>query len=245
MRTAALVWLLQATQETSRPGSYDNVKSISVIAESWATVLAIVVAGAWTYQLFVRQRQRFPRAVLKQDVLIRRLPIGQNLLTITAVLRNVGQTLIEVDRITVVVQQLAPLKPAHVAERIKQHDPLDPGGRREILWYRIGYRRTYFRQGQFEIEPGESDQVNFDFVISERVTAIKVDVHIENRAKRRGLTGDWWTRAGTLGETSRCIGWQCIRYCDVEERERKLVVHTTGGTDAEKPTEEREVASPL
>lgn len=176
--------------------------------ESIFTIAALVVGGVWTYQLFVRQRQRYPRAVLEQRVFHRDLPDGRRMLHVAATLRNVGSVLISVDRMRTTVERVAPLAPDLLGQLLASHNPQDESGRCEIQWYRIGYRRREFEAGSIEIEPGEEDQFRFDFCLKPAVEVVKITSHIENATKRRRREG--LLRRGA----ERTIGWEVATYFD-------------------------------
>jgi hypothetical protein len=211
------------------------------LIESWAKIAGIAVAGIWSYLVFVRQRQRYPRASLKQTVIARDLSVGRRLVTVSVKLSNIGQRLIEVDIVTVVIQQIAPLNSELTLHALRDHDPLNSAGSREIRWFKIGYRRTAFVRGNVEVEPGESEQLNFDFSLESTVDAIKVDVHVENVMKRRPVN-DWLrSKKGTkwfsIQRPTRCLGWQCIEFYSFRESPEtpRLIeaIHSPGGTDEE------------
>jgi hypothetical protein len=205
---------LSVVRVATDTASHVGPKELASIVEAYAKVLALVVAGFWTYLLFVRQRQRYPRATIAQTGMIRDLGNATRLMTIGVSLSNVGQRLIDVDYITVVVQQLAPLGPKALEQALASHEPLNAAGRREIVWFRIGHRRTGFEPRHFEIEPGETESVEFDFVVAASVTTIKVQTHIENVVKRPVLRE--WARSAIhmipLRSPNRCLGWQCTSY---------------------------------
>jgi len=209
--------LLSVIQATISTAGANGSTEFATAAESWAKIIAILVAGLWTYLLFVRQRQRYPRATAIQSAIARDLDDKRRVLTVRVALTNIGQRLIQVDYVTVVVQQLAPLRPVSIESAIASHNPLDAAGRREILWYRIAHRRTGFETHHLEIEPGEAEEIDFDFVIARSVSTIKVQTHIENVLKRDSPR-DWLRRllAGStrisVRSANRCLGWQCTTY---------------------------------
>jgi hypothetical protein len=203
-----------------------SAKDIAAIAESYAKILALAAAGFWTYVLFVRQRQRYPRATIRETGVLRRLDKDRNLLTVGVQLKNIGQRLIEVDYITVVVQQLAPLSQSAITRALGTHNPRNAADRREILWYRIGLRLTRFENPHLEIEPGESEHLEFDFTVAPSVRTIKVQTHVENVAKRRTIR-NWLlakfpqsARISIMQRSARYLGWQCTSYYNLPEDPR-------------------------
>jgi len=215
------------TLSISAADSAAQLFSLTSFVESWAKIIGILAAGVWTYLIFVRQRQRYPRATIVQEVLYQQLPIERTLLVVSVSLANIGTTLIEVDYIEVVVARLSPLKKSLISLAVEGHDPLDSAARREFLWYRIAHRRTGFKTGHLEIEPGESEQVNFDFAVSGDLEQIKVGVHVENVFKRHTLR-DWLREQlpnlpmVTIRSANRCIGWGCISYYQLASKRTLL-----------------------
>lgn len=206
--------LLAVTADTL--SRLERAAEYSAIAQGWMTVVGIAVAGLWTYQLFVSQRQRYPRASVHQTLLHRTLADGSQLITVCARLSNIGQRLIKVDKATVVVQRLAPLKGTLERDALRTHDPLDAARRREVLWYRVGHWSTGFSP-VIEIEPGESEELYFDFRISPNETAVKIQTHIENEMKRHDAGAKSKTILSSIRDPQRWIGWQCTSYHNLGE----------------------------
>jgi hypothetical protein len=195
-----------------------SAKDAAAIIESYAKTLALGAAGLWSYLLFVRQRQRYPRASIKESGIVRKLDKDRHLLTVGVQLTNIGQRLIEVDCVRVVIQQLSPLSTEAITRALGNHNPKNAASEREILWYRIGLRRTRFQRHHLEIEPGESQHLAFDFAIAPSVRTIKVRTDVENVAKRWSLK-QWLVKqfpgiplTSIMRPADRCLGWQCTSY---------------------------------
>lgn len=220
--------LLDAIIAAADTSKHVSAKDSAAIVESYAKTLALAAAGLWTYLLFVRQRQRYPRASIKESGVVRKLDKDRHLLTVGVQLTNIGQRLIEIDYVTVVVQQLAPLSSTAITRALGKHDPKDAASAREILWYRIGLRRTRFQRHHLEIEPGESQHLAFDFAIAPSVRIIKVRTDVENVAKRWSLRK--WLHKTFPGErvtsimrpADRCLGWQCTSYYNLPDEPRGI-----------------------
>jgi flagellar biogenesis protein FliO len=45
-----------------------DIKDIADVIQALFTSLAFIIGGAWTYLLFVRKRQRFPRAKIEHQI---------------------------------------------------------------------------------------------------------------------------------------------------------------------------------
>lgn len=176
--------------------------------ESLTKSAAIIAAGVWTYWLFIRQRQRYPGAIISLHIDHRELGDGRNLLLVDVRLQNVGKTIIRRDKSDVRVGRVAPMKPARLAEVMSVHDPLDSLGAREIQWLRIGHRALKYNPA-VEIEPGEFQSLRHEFAVKKVVATVKVTAHITNCDKRR--VGRWYQSERLLTE----IGWECAAYYDM------------------------------
>jgi hypothetical protein len=94
---------------------------------------------------------------------------------------KVGSVLFRPRHLQVRLQQLLPVAD-DVADRIRDgSDPVGPN-ETEILWPELCAREHSWTKPT-EIEPGESDDYYFDFVIPKDVMAIQVYSHLANPAK--------------------------------------------------------------
>ena len=152
-------------------------------AESVATLAAILVGGFWTYRLFVRRRTSRPRLNLHVALASSPAPDSKRLLQIRIELENIGDVLIRLGEVTTWVQQINPT-PDEALEHLTAHDPLAETGTREIPWPRIATRRFSFPPGEAEIEPGETDQVTYDFLIADEVSELQVYTYFKNVSKK-------------------------------------------------------------
>jgi hypothetical protein len=174
-----------------------------------ATAVGIVVAGVWTYLVFVRQRQKFPRAALVMSISDSRLPDGRVLLRVAAELRNIGSTMIRVEQVEAIVQRVAPLQADVWVRHAAEYQATNSAAACEIPWLLVAHRRQKYASGSFEVEPGESDTCHYDFILNRRTVTTKVTVHVVNRQKR--------TRSGSVSLRDRptTIGWKAVTYYDV------------------------------
>ena len=162
-------------------------------AESIGKMIALVVAGIWTYQLFIRQRQKYPRACLKHQVLTQKLPDGRVVLLISVEVENTGNVMIKGTMIDVRVQRVFPLDEAAMQKLIEPHDRRDPKAAPNIPWDVLGHRQVDLAARQCEIEPGESDTLYFDFVIGGKTKRVRLYSHLQNFAKKKRRIG--WSHA--------------------------------------------------
>lgn len=161
----------------------------AVLWETWANVLqaiattmAIFAAGVWSYMLFVRQRQRFPRAEVSHHVWCADLPYGRKLLRIRVRVENIGSVLVRLVDGFIQVQQIYPI-PAQIVRDIAQRvDPV-PDGCFEADWPEVGRRDCDWTEEPHEIEPSEFDEFHFDFVIAGEVLRVQIYSHFRNVLK--------------------------------------------------------------
>lgn len=161
----------------------DSVQQLADILESLATVIAICVAGCWSYLLFVRRRQRFPRAAVSHQTFCFQLPDGRSLLRVAAKIVNTGEVLMQLRFARTRVQQLLPL-PDHVAQllAVTAIDPV-PTKDCELPWTVLGAREWRIDAEIGEVEPGESEAFHCDFVIPAGVEQVLVYTHVKNHSK--------------------------------------------------------------
>lgn len=164
---------------------------ITSIAAAAATTAAIVVGGWW----FIRRRQRYPRATLEHDVHSTTLPGDRWLVRATVRVANLGNVLIELKSANVRLQQLAPC-PASVEEQLSNGELKRDDG--ELQWTLLDEINCSWRSGDREIEPQESEDFYFDFVVDSPVDAVLLYSYFKNIAKRQ---------TGKLFARNREIGW--------------------------------------
>lgn len=103
-----------------------------------ATITAIVVGGIWAYLLFVRRRQKYPRAALTHHIVHRRishdeLPDDKVLLRVGLVIENPGEVLLSLISGETRVQQIEPW-PEWFLEKVKNgEDPVEKE-QTEVNW---------------------------------------------------------------------------------------------------------------
>ena len=90
--------------------SWTDAKTAAETIESIAKVVAIGVAGLWTYILFIKKRQRFPRAQITHDCVSYPVNSSKSALRVTLNIKNVGEVLMRVEQGRVKLQQLSPLQ---------------------------------------------------------------------------------------------------------------------------------------
>ncbi len=161
-----------------------SFKEVVTVIQAIVTTIAIVVGGLWTYFLFVKKRQKFPRASVSHQIFCRTISGEKALLNVKTVISNSGDVLLCLESGVVRVQQILPI-PDNIDALIKQDQDPVAGDRTEIDWPLIGTRSFSFEKGKCEIEPGEHDQFVSDHVIDANVQLVAVYSYFKNTRKRR------------------------------------------------------------
>lgn len=156
--------------------------------QSLLAMSAIVVGGFWTYRLFVQRRQRYPRANITQQ--IAHYPLANNKVLLRATVRicNEGEILLSLLSGFSRVQQMIPCAD-ELCEDLEKRDDKDGQCEPEAEWPLLRERKLKFKKGEREIEPGESDELHFDFVIDSDVEVIVIYSYLKNAKKRRPEIG--------------------------------------------------------
>lgn len=205
--------LVQAVSDTAAqhvPAAAQSVPWVEVAkgVGSIAKTLALLVAGLWTYLIFVRQRLRYPGAKVELSLSHRELPNGKRILHVEVKLENIGKTIIRLDKADVVIERVAPLTADILGPLLAQYEPLTPDAPPEISWYRVGHRAHRYQEA-IEIEPGECEMLRYDFRIGKNVKIVKVRAHITNCHKRK--FGSLRKREKRVTE----IGWSAVKYYEL------------------------------
>jgi hypothetical protein len=138
-----------------------------------AGVVAVVVGGWWTYRLFIKGRGDFPRASITHRITHRRLTENQTLVRVTVGFENSGTVLLTVGEGVVRLSQVGPLPNDGVASRQRSE--------RTVEWPEIESR--VLEADVVEVEPGESDEVDFDFVLDAEIDMVEVYSYFRNPSK--------------------------------------------------------------
>jgi len=166
----------------------ETVKTLAEIAASAATALGIVGAGFWSFVLFRRRRQQFPRVAISHQTHCLRLPDGRTVLRVFARIANTGEVLVSLRFARTRVQQLFPV-PDHIFQLVSQGGDFVPQREKELPWTVLDAKKWQFDEHKAEVEPGEAEVLNSDFVIPTGVQQILLYTYVNNQAKRDSEIG--------------------------------------------------------
>jgi hypothetical protein len=168
----------------------ESIKKITQIVQSLVTTSALIVGGIWTYLLFIRKRQALPRANIKHKVTAIELIQGKIFLVHVAIsIANQGDVLIRLSEGEIRLQKVSPLAP-ELQKTIKDNSlPRTQNSELEFPFPLIERKEI---QADVRIEPNESDEIYFDFVIKSDVKAVKIYSHFTNKKMYNKSTPIGW-----------------------------------------------------
>ncbi len=173
----------------------DN-KELVDLFQSAITIFAIIVAGVWTYGLFVATRETRPHLNVHHSVVSKIIAPGVAWMHLTVVLENTGESLVSLRSADVRVQKVVPLD-ASLQKSLGAGKNLVPENEYLVPWPLL---RHYVAKLDLEIEPKESDNVDFDFVLPTAARTVRIYTYLENVEK-----------------ASRQIGWHLDTIYDIPD----------------------------
>ena len=160
----------------------DRLSRIKDLVQILYQCLMVGAAGIAIY-LFGVEREGYPRAEVQHSVATRPLDERWTWLYATVTLRNAGKRLIELHdkEVVVRVQRVLPLSRVF-REQLASGTSIVPPGDRRVPWKRIG--SEYRLPINLRVEPGESDSIDYEFVIPCWIETARVYTHIPGRCRR-------------------------------------------------------------
>lgn len=166
-----------------------DLKDVADIIQALITSLALIIGGLWSYQLFVRKRQRFPRAKIEHQVSQRAVSAEATLLTINILIFNPGDVLLSLVEGKIEVRQALP--PGSNFLQMLTGSQMAIGRRVEFVdWPTLfSYSEDWSGKNIVEIEPGESEQWLYTLLVRAEVATIYIASFFGNVSKRRKELG--------------------------------------------------------
>jgi hypothetical protein len=159
-------------------------KEIAEAAQSTVTVLGVLVGAWWTYSLFVRKREPYPKANVQHRITHWHIA-DRVLLHLTVRITNVSVVVLAIPSLLVRVQQLLPM----TAETVEQLAACLPAGESEFPWPLLAERSCDWSAEKREVEPGETEECHFDFLLPAEVVAVSVYSYVKNQSKSHREVG--------------------------------------------------------
>lgn len=182
----------------------DTFHTIAEIIQSIFTVFAIIMGGIWTYTVFVRQRQRYPRVTIKHALEYRKISNELILLSVDIFITNSGSVLLPIVSGRTQVKQVVP-PTAELADRLEMssRETIPDEFRRNVAkWDLLCYEVFDWTKSKKLIEPGEVDQVHCEFTIRSGIQTVILYTYLENY-------------------TSRPLGWQLMTVHDIDRKKEQ------------------------
>ncbi|MDX1435944.1 MAG: hypothetical protein R3335_03980 [Anaerolineales bacterium] len=116
-----------------------TIESYVNILAGITTMIAIAVGGYWSWRVFVRTRQKYPRAVLSHQISHLPLSPGKKLVHVDLTIENTGDVIITIASWAVWIQQVLPLDLTEDEINAFVHEAKSSGqGDLELPWYQLG-----------------------------------------------------------------------------------------------------------
>jgi hypothetical protein len=158
------------------------------------TILGIIVGGIWTYMLFIKDRQDHAHATVEEKISHIPLTPDTNYVQVVLTITNAGHTLIRLSKGEILLQRITPIHGCSEKRCVIDdiNDALQTRERTsdQFPWPVVASRMATWA-GSRLIEPGESEIVDFEFVIPSEVSAARVYAWIKN--------DEMSTKAGDMG----------------------------------------------
>jgi hypothetical protein len=176
------------------------------------TIGAILVGGLWAYMLFIKQRQQYAHLKVEHHVTHVLLPKHRILLMVDVDHSNVGSVKVSLTSADIKVyalrqQTLTAEAIAQVNEgrfEADQPDPLwDIQAERKTTWEPErnalseifgNFGKTRKNPDERVVEPGESDQLHYEFILSDDAWPLLIYSYFENPTIKDQKIG-WATRS--------------------------------------------------
>lgn len=163
-----------------------DIKDIADIVQAVVTAFALIIGGIWSYMLFVRKRQRYPRAKIEHQVTQRIAGTDATLLSITVIISNPGDVLLSLIKGEIEVRQVLPPEGSFL--QLLNGDKTALSRRVELIDWPLlfPYEEDWKKEKRtIEIEPGESEHFLFALLIHAEVKIIYINSFFHNAKKRR------------------------------------------------------------
>lgn len=163
-----------------------DLKDIVTIIQLLITAIAIIVGGIWSYLLFVRKRQKYPRAKLEHHIAHWAVNSEVILVSIDITISNTSDVLLSLESGRIIVHQVLPPK----NEFLQMLSEIKPQGSRrieDVHWPSLFSYKEHWENRTVEIEPGELEQLHYTLLLSSEVRMIHTVSFFRNIAKRRRL----------------------------------------------------------
>ena len=175
----------------------DEAKTIVDILSAIAQTAAIIIAGFWTYERFIKTREDYPYPDIQHRAHSCNLGNGYCYLSVFISVTNKGKTKLDLTSGKIFIRQVLPPS-EKISELIKRTDLSDPSNLRKGInihseeklfvdksqragWRTLGEREWQdgFRGGMHQLEPGQTREIQFDFLFKEGTKLVEIITFLE------------------------------------------------------------------
>ena len=161
----------------------ENTDKIFSIIQKFVTIVAIIIGGLWTYNMFIMHRESFPKADISYDIEEVKLSDEYILIQVYIRVKNTGNTVLRLLEGNV---RLLDISFPHRKIETEINDLKENEARTDpdFSWRTIQYVMMKWDKGMIEIEPGSTDQLDFEFIIKPKYKVIKIYSWFTNLEKK-------------------------------------------------------------
>ena len=176
--------------------SGETAEALKVRAEVLKSItegIAIVIAGIWTYEVYIKNRYDYPYPKIQQHIKFYKLGNKFNYLSVFITVTNEGKTKLDLSNGVIYVRKVLPLSPAiknlilesnltdiREGENLQTEKTqvgdienklfIDHGQR--VGWRTLGKRS--WREKFNKFEPGQTREIQFDFLFNDEVDVVEI-----------------------------------------------------------------------
>ena len=167
-----------------------NLDTWANTLKSIMEALAIIVAGYWTYDHFIKSREKYPYPKIQHS--IKHYGLGENIAYVSVFLKvtNEGKRILDLGGGVISVKKVLPLS-LEVDDRIKTASDSDiragkveklfVAQNRRVDWVSLGERKWMNPDDKMKnLEPGQTREIQFDFLFEKGINVIEVLSTFEN-----------------------------------------------------------------
>lgn len=170
--------------------SLTTIKSLGESIKPIIEVIAILAGGWWSYRLFIKNRLDYPVAEITHQISNHDIDSKFQYISVLVTMKNISKVLIELDFCQILVQQMFPLQ-IDILEMLQKADPeqirlgiaadLFSPRDKQITWREIGYRDYEWEKGIINLEPGQTDVFQYEFIVKKETEIIRVISYFHNK----------------------------------------------------------------
>jgi len=177
---------------------FKEFREILAVVQAVVTIGAVLVGGMWTYNIFIKERKGLPHLNVEQKVTHIDYSPNSRIVRTALSLSNTGNTLVQIKTSTIRIQQVLPQLPC------KSDEPCAPtevaaakssvARKTDRFTWPLLCERVRDHETPVLIEPGEKEELDFEFAVAADVQLVRVHSHFQNeQGTKEGAEIGWGT----------------------------------------------------